>query len=247
MNKWLGVMVWMVAAQAAAEPVVIPAGSYKPIVVLDETVTDLAMAAFRLDATPVTFAQYLEFVKSYEKWQKDQIPAIFHDGHYLNNWPDSLTIPAGHENKAVTQVSWFAARAYCSAQGGRLPTLDEWEFASNYHLQQQQISDKSYAQMLFGRHSNPTAYSQQPLNVNATSIAHMHDRVNEWVEDFQLLLTNGDNNDLLAGSCGDSARFMADFGDASYATFFRYQSRSNYRAQSTTSTLGFRCAYDMEK
>lgn len=246
MNKWLGVMVWMVAAQAAAEPVVIPAGSYKPIVVLDETVTDLAMAAFRLDATPVTFAQYLEFVKSYEKWQKDQIPAIFHDGYYLNNWPDSLTIPAGHENKAVTQVSWFAARAYCAAQGGRLPTLDEWEYASLVYRQQQGLSDQAYAQQLFGWHSNPTAFSAQDVQVNSDQLAHMHDRVNEWVDDFQLLMTSGDDTDILSGSCGDSARFLTDLGEASYATFFRYQSRSNYRPQSTTSTLGFRCAYDME-
>src|SRR5690554_507154 len=247
MNKWLSLASLAFVAVVQAEPVLVPAGEYSPAVLLDDSVESLTMPAFRLDITPVTYAQYQDFVKAHEKWRRDRIAAIFHDGQYLSDWVAPEQIPDGSEQRAVTQVSWFAARAYCSAQGGRLPTLDEWEFASNYHLQQQQISDKSYAQMLFGRHSNPTAYSQQPLNVNATSIAHMHDRVNEWVEDFQLLLTNGDNNDLLAGSCGDSARFMADFGDASYATFFRYQSRSNYRAQSTTSTLGFRCAYDMEK
>lgn len=246
MNKWLSVL-GLIVTTAGAEPVQIPAGEYQPAVLLDESTQTVVMSAFKLDATPVTYAQYEKFIAAHPKWRRDNIAAIFHDGNYLSDWPNAENIPSNREDRAVTQVSWFAARAYCSAQGGRLPTLDEWEFASNYHLQQQQISDKSYAQMLFGRHSNPTAYSQQPLNVNATSIAHMHDRVNEWVEDFQLLLTNGDNNDLLAGSCGDSARFMADFGDASYATFFRYQSRSNYRAQSTTSTLGFRCAYDMEK
>ncbi|PHR64674.1 formylglycine-generating enzyme family protein [Pseudidiomarina marina] len=247
MYKWLSVLSMVVAAQAAAEPVIIPAGEYKPAVLLDETVEVVVMPAFKLDAAPVTYAQYLEFVSENSKWQRDNIAAIFHDGNYLKSWPGNEQVPAEYEDKAVTQVSWFAARAYCDAQGGRLPTLDEWEYASNYYLQQQNLSDKAYAQMLFARNSNPTAYSKQHVDANIEHLEYMHNRVNEWVEDYQLLLTNGDDNDLLAGSCGDSARFMADFGDASYATFFRYQSRSNYRPQSTTSTLGFRCAYDMEK
>lgn len=246
MKKWLGVMAWVVAAQAAAEPVTIPAGPYQPIVVLDETVAEIAMPAFKLDATPVTFAQYLDFVTKHEKWRKDKIAAIFHDGHYLANWPAALTIPEGYEKKAVTQVSWFAARAYCAAQGGRLPTLNEWEYASLVYRQQQGLSDQAYAQRLFGWHSNPTAYSLQDMELNHSQLAYMHDRVNEWVDDFQLLITAGDETDILSGSCGDSARFLTDTGEASYATFFRYQSRSNYRPQSTTGTLGFRCAYDME-
>ena len=246
MTKWLSVLSLLVVASANADPVIIPAGEYKPAVLLDESVDTVVMPAFKLDATPVTYADYLVFTQANKKWRRDNIAAIFHDGNYLSDWPSAETIPAKRADSAITQVSWFAARAYCSAQGGRLPTLDEWEYASNYHLQQQGVSDKAYAQLLFGRHSNPTAYAQQSIGTDSEQLMHMHDRVNEWVEDFQLLLTNGDDTDLLAGSCGDSARFMADFGDASYATFFRYQSRSNYRAQSTTSTLGFRCAYDME-
>jgi formylglycine-generating enzyme required for sulfatase activity len=245
MTKWLSVF-GFIALAASAEPVLVTGGEYTPAILLDESVQTLVMADFKLDATPVTYAQYLEFVKANPKWQRANAAAIFHDGNYLISWPGNTEIPEGYAKRAVTEVSWFAARAYCNAQGGRLPTLDEWEYASSQYLQQQQMSDQDYAQMLFGRHSNPTAYSQQPLDVNSKELAHMHNRVNEWVEDFQLMLTSGDNNDILSSSCGDSARFMADFGDASYATFFRYQSRSNYRAQSTTSTLGFRCAYDME-
>ena len=29
----------------------------------------------------------------------------------------------------VTNVSWFAAQAYCEARGARLPTTEEWEYA----------------------------------------------------------------------------------------------------------------------
>ena len=30
----------------------------------------------------------------------------------------------------MVQVSWFAASAYCEAQGARLPTWNEWEYAA---------------------------------------------------------------------------------------------------------------------
>src|SRR5690554_3733197 len=246
MNKWLSLASLAFVAVVQAEPVLVPAGEYSPAVLLDDSVESLTMPAFRLDITPVTYAQYQDFVKAHAKWRRDRIAAIFHDGQYLSDWVAPEQIPEGSEQRAVTQVSWFAARAYCAAQGGRLPTLDEWEYASLVYRQQQGLSDQAYAQQLFGWHSNPTAFSAQDVQVNSDQLAHMHDRVNEWVDDFQLLMTSGDDTDILSGSCGDSARFLTDLGEASYATFFRYQSRSNYRPQSTTSTLGFRCAYDME-
>ena len=40
-----------------------------------------------------------------------------------------LPLP-GYENHPMVQVSWFGAKAYCEAGGGRLPTDVEWEKAA---------------------------------------------------------------------------------------------------------------------
>lgn len=246
MVKWLGVVGVLLSPLILADPVLVSGGTFEPPVLLDKERLTIEMDAFLLDATPVTNQQFLRFTQKHKNWQRDRIAALFHDGNYLKHWDSNNRIAAGSENLPVTYVSWFAARDYCAAQGGRLPSLNEWEYASVQYRAEQRISDDDYARQLFAWYSQPHSKKLQPVNPDAQQLMHLHDRVNEWVDDYQLLLTNGDNVDLLSGSCGDSARFMSRFSNANYATFFRYQSRSDYAPQSTTSTMGFRCAYDPE-
>jgi len=76
----------------------------------------VSVPAFELAATPVTNAEYLEFVQATGR------PAPPH-------WTGGA-IPEGLEQHPVTYVDWFDASAYCHWTRSRLPTEAEWEKAA---------------------------------------------------------------------------------------------------------------------
>lgn len=229
----------LAASVAQAEPVAIDGGTLQLRVLLGENTT-VSIAPFRLDATPVTNAAFTAFVAANPRWSRDAAPSVFRDAGYLQSL---TTAPATHP---VTHVSWFAASAYCAVQGGRLPTQDEWEYVA--HESTPQHGD-AYAALLFDFYANPSPYSQRPVADGAPGrwgVHDMHGLVLEWVEDFQMVAQSASGDGVIGTSCGDTARYLADNDPAHYVTFLRYQSRSNYTPRTTTSTLGFRCAYDLE-
>lgn len=74
------------------------------------------VASFHLARTPITNAQYLEFVRATNR----ALP-----GHWWQK-----RIPQGLEQHPVTYVDWFDASAFAEWCGGRLPTEAEWERAA---------------------------------------------------------------------------------------------------------------------
>src|SRR5262245_32260203 len=100
------------------EMVLIPAGSYAPLLRMKDEPERVAVAAFWLDARPVTNAEFLEFVRANPKWRRSQISALFADRGYLGDWGGDLELgPNAPADSPVVRVSWFAARAYAKSQG----------------------------------------------------------------------------------------------------------------------------------
>jgi len=132
------VVVWVVAyacvGLAAAQPayVQVPAGTLNSVLASDaERSTPTAVAAFAMRVSPVTQGEFLAFVQQHPQWRRDQIARTFADANYLQQWPGAAGLAdAAAAAQPVTQVSWFAAQAFCEAENARLPTWLEWEYVA---------------------------------------------------------------------------------------------------------------------
>ena len=228
----------------------IDAGEYRPLYLKADT-PYVQVQPFQLDAAPVTNQAYFEFVQAQTKWQKQNVPSIFAEHNYLQHWllQNGQYQPSQHQlNTPVTNVSWFAAQAYCQAQGKVLPTVDQWEYVAlaSEHQANGSIED-DFHQKILAWYSKPTPTQLPEIMQNPANywgVYDMHGLVWEWTLDFNSALVNGESrNDASLDAklfCGAGAAKSADPKD--YAAFMRFGFRSSLQAHFTSSNLGFRCA-----
>ncbi len=220
-------------------------GEYFPL--YGEADVPVEVETFLLDPYPVTNAEFLDFVREEEKWQKDKPIKLYADEAYLNHWAGPLDLGQADPRAAVTNVSWFAAKAYCAWEGNRLPTLDEWENAAMAREDQVDArAEKEYNQYILSWYESPKTFLN-PVGTGMKNIYGIHDLhglVWEWTYDFSSVLLssesrkggNSDNNLF----CGASTLGATDL--MNYAAFMRYAFRSSMKARYTSRNLGFRCA-----
>jgi len=245
--------VWLTAQAAGAESrgvVPIPAGSYTPFQRVKAVgagepgpLASKPMAAFGLDAEPVTNAEFLAFVALHPEWRKSRVKALFVDGRYLRRWSADLELADATDRDApVTDVSWFAAEAFCKAQGLKLPTTEQWEYALA-DAGREQASTRARSLDWF---SEPNGTGPGPIGgpANGYGVRDMVGLVWEWTYDFNAYATTDESRDPNgkdnAAVCGGAAAGVSDPTD--YPAFMRYAMRASLKAIYTAENLGFRCA-----
>jgi sulfatase modifying factor 1 len=250
------------AAPVSARPVKGPPGMtlvgpgvYRPLYPASPGERTISVEAFFLGRKPVTNAEYLAFVRAHPEWRRDRVKRLFADEGYLTHWATEDALgPSVRPASPVTQVSWFAAKAFCKATAARLPTEREWELAA---LASESAADGSQDPRWLARilafYSEP-ASSTMLRDVgqgkpNFFGVYDLHGLIWEWTYDFGASLVASDSREKgdaernrFCGASGANAQNPSD-----YAAFMRIAFRSSLGASYTTARLGFRCARDLEE
>lgn len=225
-------------ADATFTPQYGPGGSKLPV----------KIGRFAIDRVPVTRARFALFVKANPAWARGKVDISLAETGYLSGWKGSR-FPTGTAFLPVVHVSYFAASAHCEWQGGRLPTVMEWEYVASAGKRSadgtkdpDQVADwiKSYSE-----HGPLRAVGSERANFHGVS--DLHGLIWEWTSDYNSSFVSSDNRQDGELSqnlfCGTGSVGAAD--RANYPAFMRYAMRGGLRPNYTVANLGFRCAYDI--
>lgn len=221
----------------------IPGGSYKPLFKQRGEPAKELIKPFLMDVHAVTNEQYLAFVKANPEWRRSKVKRIFADKFYLRKWEGDLVLGDKVNSDApVTDVSWYAANAYCKWAGLRLPTVSEWEYAANAcEYKAGKEGKKELNGKLLARYSEKPPEKLPDVELcgrNSLGVYDMDGLIREWTYDF--------NNNYITGSaiCGGGAGDASD--PANYPAFIRYGFFSSLKADYSLDILGFRCVKDVK-
>jgi len=232
-----------------SEYLTLPGGVFQSALRYEDLKDGVRVASFELMQTPVTNEQFLKFVRANAAWRRDHVPSVFAESRFLSHWKGPVELgPLALPQQPVTWVSWFAATAYCEAEGARLPTWSEWEQAAAAdETRADARADPAWRDRIFDWYSRPSTTALSRVGQQAPDVhgvQDLHGLVWEWTGDFSSLLVSGDNRNQGDADdtqfCGAGAISMED--SSSYAVMMRVAMLSSLGGADVTSSLGFRCA-----
>lgn len=232
--------------QAPARMVAVPAGEIELQYPLEGEPT-ARVEAFEIDVAPVTNAEFLAFVTADPLWARSTVPVVFVGVGYLAAWAGDLDLGDLAPDAPVTNVSWFAAAAYCEARGARLPTEAEWELVARAGASGPDgRTEPGFSQAVLSATANRAA-RPGPVAAGAPNyygVHDMHGLVWEWVFEVGSSLNTADSRSQgdkrLVLVCAGGSVGATDTTD--YAAFLRYAYRGGLSGDYSGSGLGFRCA-----
>jgi formylglycine-generating enzyme required for sulfatase activity len=179
--------------------------------------------------------------------------SLFVDNEYLSLWASPISLGSqSRDEQPVTQVSWFAANAYCEWQGARLPSWYEWEYvaAANHEMADARAIPE-WRQNILSWYSQSGSVPMTDVRsrpANYYQVFDSHGLIWEWVDDFNAFLVTGDNREQGGADqlqfCGAGAITMEE--KENYAVLMRVAMLSSLEERYTTRNLGFRCARQKE-
>jgi formylglycine-generating enzyme required for sulfatase activity len=248
---WAYAMCSPAATDADYRPV--PGGTLISALSLDGSRTPILIAPFAMRAMPVTVHDYIAFLDKHPEWRRDRISSVYASKDYLASWTTALTPgPTLDPQQAVTEVSWFAARAYCASEVAHLPSWYQWEFAAagayRTDVNGQADQEERILQTLLAR----TGKRPGKVGLNPGNQYGLHDMntlVWEWVDDYEALFVNADARDTdqsnLLQLCGGAA--LAFENRSAYPLMMRVAALSAMKPTDASGNIGFRCVRDTEQ
>jgi formylglycine-generating enzyme required for sulfatase activity len=132
---------------------------------------EVRVGPFYMDRVPVTNARFREFLRSSNRVSQSTASDASAE---RDQWP-------------VARITWDEAAAYCLAQGRRLPSEAEWEFAARGTQGRLypwgEIFNPSAANSLEAGIGHPEPVGSRPLNVSPHGAADMSGNVWQWCAD----------------------------------------------------------------
>ena len=229
----------------------VPGGEFRSVIPAGEGDKPVTVADFTIQDAPVTNAEFLRFVLHHRQWQRGTAVSLFVDGEYLSSWAGPISLgPDSRAQQPVTEVSWFAANAYCESQNARLPSWYEWEFTAAANATQADARElPQWRQRILSWYSTSGGSPLPEVRSKAANyykVFDIHALIWEWVDDFNALLVSGDNREQGGADqlqfCGAGAISMEE--KENYAVLMRVAMLSALESRYTTRNLGFRCARD---
>jgi len=244
---WLPLAAW---AGGSHDYALVPGGEFASALKYEDAGA-VYIAPFRMMKRPVTNGEFVAFVETHPEWRRDRVATVFAGPGYLAHWPAPARVAAEQRASPVTQVSWFAASAYCAAKGARLPRWSEWEYAAAADATHRDARrDPAWRERILSWYARPASSKLPPAGAQAANvygISDLHGVVWEWVEDYSALLVTGDSRNQGDAErnrfCGAGALSLDD--RENYAVLMRVALLSSLEGADSTTSLGFRCVMEV--